>query len=82
MLRYGILMLMMTGLSVVVADLKADSIPPGSAIFGPGECPPIVVGRTTYNNGICDGLMCKYEVRVAGSMIGATYTRIQNNCFN
>ncbi|KAI1732480.1 hypothetical protein Ddc_01347 [Ditylenchus destructor] len=82
MLRYFIPMLMMAGLSVVAADPKADSVPSGSPTFGPGECPPIVIGRTTYNNGICDGVMCKYEVRVPGSMIGATYTRIQNNCFN
>ncbi|KAI1725980.1 hypothetical protein DdX_02674 [Ditylenchus destructor] len=63
-------------------DPRLDSVPPNSPTFGPGECPPIVVGRTTYNNGICDGLLCKYEVKVVGSTIGATATRIQNNCFN
>uniref|UniRef100_A0A915DUJ2 Uncharacterized protein n=1 Tax=Ditylenchus dipsaci TaxID=166011 RepID=A0A915DUJ2_9BILA len=59
-----------------------DSVPFGSYSFGPRECPPIVVGRTTYNNGQCDGLMCKYEVAVTGSYNGATYTRLQNNCYN
>ncbi|KAI1700801.1 hypothetical protein DdX_16491 [Ditylenchus destructor] len=50
--------------------------------FGPGECPPIVVSGKVYTNGVCNGVNCLYQVAVAGSTIGATFTQIQNNCFN
>jgi len=61
---------------------QRDSVPAGTPTFGPGECPPIVVGRTTFNNGFCNGVNCNYNVPVVGSLTGATYTKIQNNCFN
>uniref|UniRef100_A0A915CZ99 Lipoprotein n=1 Tax=Ditylenchus dipsaci TaxID=166011 RepID=A0A915CZ99_9BILA len=83
MFRYLILcFLLLASCDADWTNERVDSVPAGSPSFGQGECPPIVIARTTYNNGICDGLNCKYEVAVLGSINGATYTRLQNSCFN